>query len=78
MLPTVTPSQALNFFGDRDRIRVLCKVTRTAVYHWIKQGWIPYDKQCLLQVEAERMPRRNGKRCPVASWHDIPAERRAA
>lgn len=68
----VTPEQAIEFFGSRSDVADVCAVTPTAVYHWVSQGWIPYDKQCLLQVEAERAPTKRGRRRIVASRHDIP------
>ena len=67
------PSQAVDFFGDRTELARICNVTATAVHHWIKQGWMPYDKQCLVQVESERSTK-NGRL--VASWHDVPEEKR--
>lgn len=69
----VTPSQAIDYFGTRTDVATVADVTETAVYHWVKQGWIPYDKQCLLQIESERKPM-NGKRRIVAKRHDIPAK----
>lgn len=72
----VIPSQAIDYFGTRADVSAVCQVTETAVYHWVKQGWIPYDKQCLLQVESERNPKK-GKRRIVASRSDIPQERAA-
>ena len=51
------PIQAAEFFGSRKALAEVCGVSQTAVYHWFKQGWIPYDKQCLLQVEADRTKR---------------------
>lgn len=50
----MTNDQALAAFGSREGIANACDVTPTAVHYWIKKGGIPYDKQCLLQVEAER------------------------
>lgn len=74
----VTPFQAIEYFGSRSELATVCDVTDTAVYHWVTQGWIPYDKQCLIQVEAERAPRKSSRRRIVASWHDVPEERRKA
>lgn len=73
----MTPMQAIDFFGDRNKVATVCDVTKTAVYYWVKQGWIPYDKQCLLQVEADRLPQKLRKRRIVASKHDLPAKRAA-
>lgn len=58
----MTNEQAISAFGSRVAIAAVCDVTPTAVAYWIKNGGIPYDKQCLLQVEAER----RGKRRIVA------------
>jgi len=75
----MTPSQPIDYFGSRNEVARICNVTKTAVYYWVKQGWIPYDKQCQIQVEAERLPKKKGKRLPVASKYDIPDNvRRAA
>lgn len=53
-------------------------VTDTAIGQWVKQGWIYYDRQCQIQVESEKLPaeERAGKEPLVASWDDIPEERR--
>lgn len=74
----MTPIQAISFFEGRAGLASVCKVTETAVHYWVRQGFIPYDKQCLIQVEAERLPRRKSKGRLQASWHDIPAEKRPA
>lgn len=76
-LTVMVPQQAVAFFGSRGELAKVCDVTETAVGYWVKQGWIPYDKQCLIQVEAERAPRK-GKTRLVASWHDVPGEKRRA
>lgn len=73
----MTPQQAIDYFGSRAEVARVCGITETAVGYWVKQGWIHYDKQCLLQVEAERNPRK-GKRRIVASESDIPEEKRRA
>lgn len=70
---SVTPNQAINFFGDRNELAKICNVTPTAVHHWVKQGWMPYDKQCLVQVESERSSKKGRL---VASWMDVPSEKR--
>jgi DNA-binding transcriptional regulator YdaS (Cro superfamily) len=54
----VTNDQALSIFGSRKAIAEVCDVTESAVAQWFKHGGIPYDKQCLLQVEAERVGKR--------------------
>lgn len=61
----VTPDQAIDFFGSRSEVAGVCNVTPTAVYHWIRQGRIPYDKQCLIELEARRS-RKRGRRVPIA------------
>lgn len=54
----MTNDQAISIFGSRKAIAEVCDVTETAVSYWFKNGGIPYDKQCLLQVEAERQGKR--------------------
>jgi hypothetical protein len=71
----MTPTQAIEYFGSRTAVAEICNISETAVGYWVKQGWIHYDKQCLLEVEARRAPRK-GKLRPVASWLDVPEERR--
>lgn len=61
----MTLDQAIDFFGSRSQVAGVCEVTPTAIYHWDRQGWIPYDKQCLLELEARRAKKR-GKRIPIA------------
>lgn len=76
-MPSMVPQQAIDYFGSRGELAQVCAVTETAVGYWVKQGWIPYDKQCQIQVESERAPKKGKKRI-VASWHDIPADKRRA
>ena len=71
----MTPTQALDFFGSRRELAEVCEVTVTAVHHWVRKGWIPYDKQCLIQLEAQR--KKNAKGVPMARRQDVP-ERKAA
>lgn len=70
------PDEAIEFFGSRNALAEVCDVSPTAVHHWVRKGWIPYDKQCLIQLEAGRV--RTKKRRPVASKKDIPEVREAA
>lgn len=72
----MTPAEAIEYFGDRRAVAQVCKISEQAVSKWRRLGFIPYDKQCLLQVESERAPRKRRKRL-VASWHDIPDKRAA-
>ena len=64
----VTNDQVLSAFGSRAAVAEACDVTKAAVSLWFKRGGIPYDKQCLLQVESER---RKLKRL-VARWEHDP------
>jgi hypothetical protein len=73
----MTPQDAIEYFGSRKELQKVCRVTPTAIHHWVKQGWIPYDKQCLLQIEAERSPRKRGRRI-VATRSDLPKVQKAA
>lgn len=73
LITAVTPTQAVDFFETRGKLARICNVTEAAVSHWMKQGWLPYDKQCLVQVESERSTKKGRL---VASWQDVPAEKR--
>lgn len=72
------PQEALAFFGMRTKIAEICNITPTAVGHWFKQGWIHYDKQCVLEVESLKIPRKDraGRVPLVASWDDVPEDKR--
>lgn len=70
----MTPTEAIDFFGSRTELAAVCDVSQTAVHHWVRKGWIPYDKQCLIQLEAEKLKRRRGRGVPVASRSDIPRQ----
>lgn len=72
------PQEALDFFGTKAEIAKLCNITDTAVGHWFKQGWIHYDKQCVLAVESQRIPRKDraGRVPLIASWDDVPEDKR--
>lgn len=74
----MTPQQAIDFFGTRGKLADFLGVTETAVGHWVKQGWIYYDRQCQIQVESKRLPlkERAGKEPLIASWDDIPEDKR--
>lgn len=84
----MTPQQAIDHYGSRGALATSCDVTEAAIYLWVKQGFIPYDKQCQIQIDTQRwsaLPA--GKRPPhlrespgtkalSASWYDVPEERR--
>ena len=72
----MTPQDAITFFGSRKQVAQVCRVTDTAIHHWVKQGWIPYDKQCLLQIEAERSGKK-GRRL-IATRSDMPQKSKVA
>lgn len=69
------PRQLLDYVDDKgmslQEVAKRLKVTSAAIYFWGKQGWIPYDRQCHIQLE---LPRSGLK----ASWDDVPASRRKA
>ncbi|MDP2621581.1 MAG: hypothetical protein Q8P46_15655 [Hyphomicrobiales bacterium] len=46
-------------------------ITESAVYFWLKQGWIAHERQCQIQLEL----RGSGLR---ANWDDVPDEKRPA
>lgn len=72
------PQQAIDFFGTRTKLATALGVTDTAVGQWVKQGWIYYERQCQIQVESEKLLPEDhvGKAPLVASWDDIPEEKR--
>lgn len=84
----MTPQQAIDHYGSRGALATSCDVTEAAIYLWVKQGFIPYDKQCQIQVDTQRwhgVPSENraahlraapGLKPLTASWADIPEERR--
>ena len=67
----MTPKQPIRVFGSRAAVAALCRTTEAAVAQWDKRGGIPYDKQCLLELEAIRL----GKRGLRARWEDDPKHR---
>lgn len=72
------PQQAIDFFGNRGVLAGALGVTETAVGQWVRQGWIPYDRQCHIQIESKRLPakERAGKEPLIASWDDVPEDKR--
>lgn len=46
----MTPQEAVEFYGSQAKVAREMGVSDAAVYLWIKNGGIPYDKQCQLQV----------------------------
>lgn len=70
----MTPQQAIDYYGSRRALADTCDVTEAAIYLWVKQGFIPYDKQCQIQVDTQRSA--SGKKPLTASWYDVPEERR--
>lgn len=67
----MTPQQPIKVFGSKDKVAEICDITPTGVSMWAKRGGIPYDKQCLLEVEA----RRRGKRGLLADKRHAPKKR---
>lgn len=70
------PQQAIDFFDGRGVLAKALGVTDTAVGQWVRQGWIAYDRQCQIQVESEKPEHAKGRAPLVASWDDVPEERR--
>ena len=62
----MTPNQAIKFHGSRAALASVCDVTVQAVYRWVRFGAIPYDKQCLIQVEAGNQILANKKHARAA------------
>jgi hypothetical protein len=63
------PSDPIRFFGSATAVARLCEVSTAAVSNWGRRGWIPYDKQCLLELEASRVGK---KRYPKANRGHVP------
>lgn len=64
----MTPQQAIDHYRTQAAMARALDVTDAAVYLWVKNGFIHYDKQCQIQVET------GGKL--QASWLDVPEEKR--
>ena len=68
----MTPQQAVAFFRSRSALAKACKVTLAAVYNWHQRGWIPFDRQCEIQLAAQaEAVRRRRKTFPLASREDV-------
>lgn len=67
------PVEVVNFFGGAVAVAEICDVSPAAVYKWVRQGGIPFDKQCQIQLEAAKVPGR--KRRLVANKADAPQRR---
>lgn len=72
------PQEPIDFFGGRLALGKVLGVTDTAVGYWVKQGWIPYDRQCQIQVESQKPEHAKGREPLVASQEDVPHDRRVA
>lgn len=46
----MTPAEALSHFKTQAEIARVMAVTDAAVHLWVKNGRIPFDKQCQMQV----------------------------
>lgn len=69
------PSDPISFFGGVTAVAEVVGVTTAAVCNWVRRGWIPYDKQCLLELEAAKSGK---KRYPKARREDVTQDSRAA
>jgi hypothetical protein len=49
----MSPERAIEHYGSRGALAKACDVTEAAVYLWVKQGAIPYDRQCQIQVDTK-------------------------
>ena len=49
----MTPEQAIDHYRGRGGLAKACDVSEAAIYLWVKQGAIPYDRQCQIQVETK-------------------------
>jgi hypothetical protein len=71
----MTPQQVVDYLEKRGMPRkdltARMGITEAAIYFWLNKGWIPFDRQCHLQVEL----RGSGLR---ASWADVPPAKRPA
>lgn len=52
MLGLMYPSEVVKFYGSQAEAARRLEVTDTAVGHWLRQGWMPYDRQCQAQVDS--------------------------
>lgn len=62
------PQQAVDYYGTRSALARVCRVTDTAVGQWLKQGWMPFDKQETVEHDS--------KKKLEANWLDLPRNRR--
>ena len=62
------PQQAVDHYGSRQALATRCGVTPTSIWLWLKQGWIPYDKQTFLEHDSQGVLK--------ADWMDLPTEKR--
>lgn len=44
--------EALAHYGSQAAIARACEISDAAVHQWFKQGFIPYPRQCELQIES--------------------------
>jgi hypothetical protein len=72
------PQPAIEFFGSRGELAGVLGVTDTTIGYWVKRDWIPYDRQCQIQVESQKPEYAKGRAPLVASWDDVPEDRRVA
>ena len=64
----MTPTQLITHYGSQAAVADAAELTDTAIGHWVKQGWIPYDKQDFFEHDSAGQLK--------ASWLDLPAEKR--
>lgn len=64
----MTPEQVIRFYGSRPDVAAKAQVSETAVGLWVKQGWIPFDKQEFFAHDSA------GKL--QADWMDVPNKKR--
>ena len=48
----MTPEQAVEHYGSQANLARAVQLTDAAVYIWVKQGFIPYDRQCQIQIDS--------------------------
>jgi len=64
----MTPEQLIRHYGSRPDVAAKAQVSETAVGLWVKQGWIPFDKQEFFEHDSAGVLK--------ANWMDLPAKKR--
>jgi hypothetical protein len=52
MNASMYPHQVVDFYKTQAEAARRLDVSDTAVGHWLRQGWMPFDRQCQVQVDS--------------------------